>query len=360
MFFINKFKSIKKFYIFFFISVLLINTVFLISISEAKTIKIEEILVSEDFNLNFDKKKVFDKAFEEAFLRLTSTIITKKDKKKIDKTDLNTIKSLIDSFNVIDEQFIDDKYYANINVNFDKKNSHDFFESKNIFPSTVKKLDLLILPILTNRKEEKIIFFEENPIYENWNNYNEKYYLLNYILPTEEIDDIKFLKKNIDLIENYRFDEIISKYDLKNYIIIIVEQSSEKMNILSKLKLSDTYKILNINYNNIDIYDEKLVLKLIKDLKSIYEDEWKKLNIINTSIKVPLTISLSSKNYEKIDFFENILKNLDLVSRYSVVSFDNNNIIYKIIFNGPPDKFFDQINTSGLNLLKKNQILKIE
>ncbi len=95
------------------IIILFLNTVF-ISNLHANSFKINEIEVSQDFNLDFNKKKVFDEAFKAAYVQLISTIITSKDKKKIEKINLSTIKSLIDSFNVSDEKFIEDRYYVTI------------------------------------------------------------------------------------------------------------------------------------------------------------------------------------------------------------------------------------------------------
>ena len=354
-----KFKNIKKFYKIFIVFVIFFNTI-LISKLNANSFKINEIEVSEDFNLVFNKKKVFDKAFELAFFQLISTVVLSKDIEIIENTSLSTIKSLIDSFNVSDEKFFENKYYAKFNVNFNKKNTYNYFESKNIFPSIPKKLNLLFLPVLINSKENELVYFGENPIYKNWHSYKESYHLLNYILPTEDIEDMKIFNNNIELIEEYNFEKIVRKYDLENYIILIIYQNQKEINVLSKLQLNNSYKIFNISYKDIDIRDEKSILKLISDLKNLYEDEWKKLNLINTSIQLPLTLSLSSKNYDKIKLFEKTLDNLDLVSSFMVLSFNNENIFYKVIYNGPPDKFFNEIEASGLNLEKNNQTWKIQ
>ena len=37
--------------------------------------------------------------------------------------------------------------------------------------------------------------------------------MLNYILPTEDIEDRQIFKNKIELIEEYKFDEIIKKYE---------------------------------------------------------------------------------------------------------------------------------------------------
>jgi len=75
---------------------------------------------------------------------------------------------------------------------------------------------------------------------------------------------------------------------------------------------------------------------------------------------VPITISLSSKEHDKIKFFEKTLEELDLVSNFIVLSFNKKNIFYKIIYNGAPSKFFSEINESGLDIKKKGQIWRIK
>ena len=85
---------------------------------ESKIFKINEIEISEPFGVNFNKDKVINKAFLSAFDELISTIITTKDKLKIKGVNLKEIKFLIDSFEIKDENFVNQKYIANFNVNF--------------------------------------------------------------------------------------------------------------------------------------------------------------------------------------------------------------------------------------------------
>jgi len=354
-----EFEIIKKFCKLVFFFVIFFNFI-LISKLHANSFKINEIEVSEDFNLDFNKKKVFDKAFESAFFQLISSLIVSKDIKKVEKTSLTTIKSLIDSFNVSDEKFFENKYYAKFNVNFNKKNTYNYFESKNIFPSIQKKLDLLLFPILIDSDKNEMVYLGENPIYINWNDYKKKYHLLNYILPNEDIEDIRIFNTNTESIEEYNFEKIVNKYDLKNYIILIINKNKNETNILSKLYLNENYKIFNLNFDDLDISKEKSIIKLIQELKSLYEDEWKKMNLINTSIQLPITISLTSKDYTKIKLFEKTLEDLDLVSNFVVISFNNKDIFYKVIYNGSPDKFFSEIIDLGLNIERSDQAWKIK
>ena len=134
----NKIKKFKKIYFIIITSVLFLNT-FLIAELKAESFKISELEVSEQFDLNFNKSKVFDKAFRVAFNQLVSMITTSDNRPKLNNISITNIKSLIDSFDIKDEKFISNKYYAKFNVNFNKKKSLKFIEGYNIFPSIPKK-----------------------------------------------------------------------------------------------------------------------------------------------------------------------------------------------------------------------------
>ena len=359
MCFLNKLNNLKKIYSIVIIFVLFLNTFFFNKLY-ANSFHISDIEIHEEFDLNFNKTKVFEKAFKTAFLQLISMVTTFENKQRLENTKISTIKSLIDSFEVSDEKFVKDEYIAKFNVNFNRKNTLNFFEKKNIFPSIPNKLDVLMIPILINVNEENLMIFNDNPFYKNWNTTSENYYLLNYILPNEDIEDRNFLKNNLEYLEEYNFYEIINKYEMSNYVINIIYQNDEMLKVFSKVQLNDNLKIINQSFKGININEEDSLMQLIKELKNTYEDSWKNLNIINTSIKLPIRVLLSSKENEKIRLFENILNNLYLVSNYNVISFDSNEIVYKIVYNGSQKKFLSEIKKNSLNIEKDNQNWKIK
>ena len=133
--------------------------------AQSKNFKIEDIEISEPFDADFNKEKVINKAFFEAFKELTSSIIATKDKQKIKYSKLNEIKYLVESFEIKNESFLDKKYIAKINVNFNKKRTLNFFEKKNIFPSLKKKRDFLTILIFIDNDNNQIFLFENNPFY---------------------------------------------------------------------------------------------------------------------------------------------------------------------------------------------------
>ena len=52
---------------------------------------------------------------------------------------LNQIKSMIRSFSIQEEKFIEQIYYVNMGVSFDKKKIFNYLEKKNIFPTQIIK-----------------------------------------------------------------------------------------------------------------------------------------------------------------------------------------------------------------------------
>ena len=323
----------------------------------ANNYKVVNLEVSKNYNNDFNKEIVIDMAFKKAFeeLILKITTLNREEVKRL--TNIKTIYSLIESFSIVDEKFIDNKYVSKFDVEFSKKELFKYLEKKNIFPSIPKEKTLLLIPILINNEKKQIILFSENPFYNNWNQSNKKHYLLNYILPNEDIEDINTIKQNIDNIEEYDFNEIISKYEIDNYIILILFQKKNSFNALMKSSLNNKIIISNKKFN---WEENQSIENIINNLKLDFENQWKKLNIINVSIKLPLTISINSKNYELIKKFEKKLNNLDLVYNFHINSVNNKQLVYKIIYNGTPDKFINEFVNDNIKLNTEESIWRIQ
>ena len=95
-------------------------------------------------------------------------------------------------------------------------------EKKNIFPSQIIKEKFLFIPVIINENGKSISIFSNNPIYDNWNKTNKRYQLINYLLPSEDLEDLNLIKEKLDIIETYDFNEITKKYFLNNSIISLI------------------------------------------------------------------------------------------------------------------------------------------
>jgi hypothetical protein len=352
---INKFYKFLIVYIYFILFSLLI-IFFSTTYSNANAFKVSDIEISSPFELNFEKNHVIDKGFQTSFFELISMITTSDDKKKIKKVSIKELKDMIDSFTISDEKFINNEYFANLETTFNKKKVFKFLENKNIFPSIPQSNKVLLFPILVETKDNSIYLFNNNIFYDKWNESKNSYDLLNYLLPSEDIEDLVELQKTSNDIETYDFSKLINKYDIKDNIILIIYKAGNSVRTLSKINLNNNLKIQNNNYPKIDIENDDAFSNIVKSLKQTYEDHWKKNNEINTSIKLPITISINSKKTKKIEELEQLFDSMDLISEYNILSFNSESIKYKIIYNGTPNVLLNDIKKNNFEFEMKNNI----
>jgi len=352
---INKILNFKKLYIYI-ISFVLFIIIFSTPYLHASTFKISDIQISSPFKLNFKKNRVIDEGFQISFLNLLSMITNSTDSSKIKNIPIKDLKSMIDSFTISDEKFINNEYFANLETTFNKKKILNFLEKKNIFPSMPIKNKVLLVPILVDIETDNIYLFNNNIFYENWNEVKKNYQLLDYLLPTEDIEDLNKIQEMSGSIETYDFINLIKKYDLKDYIISIIYKNKNELKILSKINLNNSLKIINRKYTQVNLENKKNFERILDNLKIIYEDEWKKNNEINTSIKLPLTILIDAKDYKKISELEETLNSIDLISDFYILKFNSQNIQYKIIYNGSPKTFFNDMSNRNIDLTMENNV----
>ena len=337
---INKKKKHFNVYIFF---VFLSVVIFFFSTTKvnSKGFFIDNIEVSKPFQLNFNKNRVIDKGFNKAFYELISLLVTSKDREKINLIKLNEIKGMIESFSIKEEKFIDEIYYVKLGVTFNKKKVFNYLTQKNIFPSMPNKIKFLFISILIDEKKKDLKIFNDNQIFDEWNNDLKSFHLIEYVLPTEDLEDLNLIKKNYEIIEQYDFKEITKKYFLKNSIITLIFINDNEVRILSRITSKNDVKLNNKTFLGVDLKNFNQRKQIINELKNFYEDGWKKINQINTSIKLPLTIKISTKDNFKISKFERTLSEIDLINNFFIYKFDNNFVYYQIVFNGTPSLFLN-------------------
>jgi hypothetical protein len=349
----------KSLYIFF---VIIALNIFFFSTANLKAnpFFINEIEISEKLENNFNKELLINKGFVQAFNELISKLVKSKDLSKTKNIKLNEIKVMIDSFTIKEEKFINKIYHLNLGVTFNKKKVFSYLEKKNIFPAQIITETFLFIPIIFNQEEDDLLVFLNNHIYNNWNEINNKIFLINYLLPTDDLEDLNLIKENSSNIENYDFKKIIEKYFLNHSIVALVFKDKEEIKVLSKIIIKEKKIILNNSFKNFNFNDKKKIANLINELKIIYEDVWKDQNQINTSIKLPLLIQVDNKNLNLSSKFEKTLQEVDLINNYSINKFDKDHIFYEIIFNGTTKNFIDIMSNKNykFNTQKKVWILK--
>ena len=350
---------LKKLYIFFcFLSLI----IFFFSTEKirAKSFEINDIEISKPFEKNFDKNKVIDDGFRKAYLELIFKLTKTLDHNRLKNFNLKEIKSMVETFSIEEEKFINQVYYLTLGVSFNKKKIFDYLEKKNIYPSQIKKEKFLFIPIIIDEKINDLSIFSKNPIYENWNTNIKTYELIEYLLPSEDLEDLNQIKENMEIIETYDFSEIIEKYYLDNYIISLIFMGDNEIRVLSKIYNNKNEIIKNNSFQNINLNNDKDLVFFVNNLKNLFEDTWKKLNEINTSIKLSIIIQTENDNLKKSSRFESDLDDIELVNDYFIQKFNNKFIFYEILFNGTVQNFINIMRSKNYNLNTQKKIWILE
>ena len=332
---------------------------FLFSTNEvyANTYKIENIEVSNEYTTNFNKEDVVDKAFINAYKILINKITISTDRKSLKQQNLKMIKSFVESFSIVNEKFENNKYFGTFEINFNKKKIQSFLRNKNIFHSRMEEKDILFIPVYINLDEDSLLLFNENPFYKNWNYENENHFLLKYILQSEDLDDYKIIKDRIAFIENYDFSEIISKYEInENFIIFIIFEDKENFKIFSKFNVNAIKSNFKLEFETFDFNDINKIKQLINSMKIRYDDEWKKINLINSSIKLNIQLNLNSKNILFVEKIEKILNEIEIIEKYYISFFDSEITRFSILSNSTPDKLIKEFEKFNIKTSIENNI----
>ncbi len=357
--FLIKSKINNSLYFFFLLLILIFIKFSTIKVF-ADNYTVKNINVKEKYDVNFDKDKAINKGFKKAFKAIIYKIVENKDKKLFKDIPKNKISSLIDNFSITNEKFVNNNYEVDFEVKFDKKKLLSFIRSKNVISSVPEDIEVLFIPILIDTQSNELKYFNQNYFYNNWNNKKKKYFLINYNLPDENIENFRLFQKIKNNLENDDLSEITDKYNFKNIFIVIFYKNRKNLKIFSKISFSNLDFNFNINHNIIDYDDNDLLDGIIVSLKNIYEDKWKLINKINTSITIPIKISVKNKNYMITDKLENLLDKSDFVYEYEIEKINNNEIIYRIIYNSDPDKFINNLKINGINVNSSSQVWKIK
>ena len=351
--------SCKRLYIFFWILSLLI---FFFSTEKvrAKSFEINDIEISKPFKKDFDKNKVINDGFRKAFLELIYKLTKSSDYKKLEIFNINEVKSMIETFSIQEEKFVNKVYYVTLGVSFNKKKIFNYLEKKNIYPAQIINKKFLFIPIIIDENINGLSIFSDNPIYNNWNSNIKTYELIEYLLPSEDLEDFNLIKKNLDSIETYDFNEIVKKYYMNNYIISLIFKSNDEIRVLSKIYNEKKEIIKNNSFQNLNLSNDEDLSFFVSKLKNLFEDTWKKLNEINTSIKLSIIIKTENDNLKKSARFESDLNDIELVNDYYIQKFDKQFIFYEILFNGTVKNFINIMENKNYNLNTQKKIWILE
>ena len=296
---------------------------------------VDNIEVSGSVKSTNNREKYLNLAFKKGYRKLITSIIKREDQKELLSSELSEIKSFISSYKIVEEKNIKGNYEIKINLFFNRKKIENFLKNKNISYSEMKKFDMLIYPIFIVGSELQLI--SKNKFYEEWNKIKTSDNA-NFILPLQNLDDINFIKQNLENLEETDLSNLVKNYGIKNSTIIILRYDKKTLDVFLKSNFSGVKKYKKIDFKLDSIADEEVRSDIISNLKAYTIELWKEENLINIATPSYLTLNFEIKNQNSFKEIIDKIKKISSIENFSVKNFDEKSARIKI-------KFFGKIKT---------------
>ena len=315
-------------------------------LSDNNIFNVNNIEISKETSKN--KEKLISDAFKKAFDELINRLLLEDDYKRISKTNLEQIRKLISYYQIINEDENKENNNVKINVFFDKDKMHDFFHGKNILYSDIINTEVILFPLL--KKEDQYFIYTQNYFYENWNE-EKSDNLIQYILTTENIENIQRINLNKDNIYKIEVSDFFKEHETDNIVFanIEVKKDSAEVFLNTRIEGKKINKNLSIknkeNLNKIEFYRE-----IIFEINNIIRDLIKSQNLIDVRTPSFLNVEIKLNKKSNLVEFSNRLNKIDLIDNFYVQKLNKDYVLVKIKYLGKINKIINKLKDQNINL----------
>ena len=315
-------------------------------LSDNNIFNVNNIEISKETSKN--KEKLISDAFKKAFDELINRLLLEDDYKRISKTNLEQIRKLISYYQIISEDENKENNNLKINVSFDKDKMHDFFYSKNILYSDIINTEVILFPLL--KKEDQYFIYTQNYFYENWNE-EKSDNLIQYILTTENIENIQRINLNKDNIYKIEVSDFFKEHETDNIVFANIEVKKDTAEVflntrIEGKKINKNLSIKNKeNLNKIEFYRE-----IIFEINNIIRDLIKSQNLIDVKTPSFLNVEIQLNKKSNLVEFSNRLNRIDLIDNFYVQELNKDYVMIKIKYLGKINKIISKLKDEKIYL----------
>ncbi len=264
------------------------------------------------------------------------------------------INTFIKNIVIKDEKIINDKYFSNIKINFNKKKIIEFLRLKK-FPYVEYHPDNFLLIIYEIEGIQNNFLTKNNNYYKYFNNNLKKNNF--FKIPKLDINDRFILNENhiinSDIIKINNFSK---KYNSNEILVVISRMNKNKIDyeIILHSNGAILKKKIQLNKNDMKLFFETLQSETL--------NLWKQINQIqNISINY-LHCKVNYFNLLELKEIRNNLKNISVIRNIEIKSLKYKNIEYDIYYYGNSEiliKIF-QLNKLKINFSKNSCVIRLK
>tara|TARA_B100000315_G_scaffold215391_1_gene214664 strand:- start:260 stop:1312 length:1053 start_codon:yes stop_codon:yes gene_type:complete len=289
-----------------------------------------------------------------SFISILNKILAFEDLNYLIKKD--QYQKYLDDFvqNIIieNELITNDKYIADIKINFYKKDLIHFVRNKKLNYTDISSEPILILSsyneeFITYGLSEKNIFYDIDKLDLKFNNN-----LLNIKMPDLNPND-RFIISYKDIINNEiaSLSKIAKKYNVNDILIINIKKiQNDELQIKIDYYSSQSDKFLLVGVLNLFNVNE-----LHNYIVSYLSNWWKKNHLIDNSIINLVICTINSDNYSDLINIKDKINNLSQFKSMKTMMISYNNNIEKIEFYGDYSIFTESLLLNNIEIITNDK-----
>ena len=316
-------------------------------LSDNNIFNVNNIEISKETSKN--KEKLISDAFRKAYDELINRLLLEEDYKRLSNINLEQIKKLISYYQIMSE---DEKKENNnnikINVFFEKDKMHNFFYSRNILYSDIINTEVILFPLL--KKGDQYFIYTKNYFYENWND-EESDNLIQYILTTENIENIQKINLNKDNIYKIDVSDFFKEHETDNIVFANIEVNKDIAEVFlnTRIEGKKINKNLSIKKKK-NLNQKEFNRKIIFEIDNIIRDLIKSQNLIDVRTPSFLNVEIKLNKKSNLIEFSNRLNKIDLIDNFYVQQLNKDYVLVKIKYLGKINKIINKLKGQNINL----------
>ena len=118
--------------------------------SDSNIFNVDNIEVNTETKQN--REELLNIAFKKGFQKLVKKILLKKDEQEVLKTNLEEIKKLVSTYQIIEGNNATKENIIKVNLTFNREKLNSFFYIRGISYADIEKTELLLFPILVQNE----------------------------------------------------------------------------------------------------------------------------------------------------------------------------------------------------------------
>ncbi len=260
--------------------------------------------------------------------------------------------SLVQNIIIENELITNEKYIADIKINFNKKDIIYFLRNSKLNYTDIYSEPILVLSsynkeFITYGLSEKNIFYDIDKLILEFENE-----LLDIKIPDLNPND-RFIISYKNIINNdiSSLSTIANKYNVNDILIINIKKiNNDELNIKVDHYSNQTAKVLFVGVFN--LYDPN---ELHSNIISNLGDWWKKNHLIDNNIINLVTCSINSHNYSDLIDIKDKIENISQFKSIKTMVISYNNNIEKIEFYGDYSIFAESLLLNNIEIITNDK-----